>query len=209
MDMKEVSVQLKRIADALEMIAGKAEQSERAMTIPVVEPIPTDPFSTGEAHGEFVRSGYMPEFVNLDGSPSIGYIDLGLPSGTKWASQNMAGYYTFEEAKLKFGDDLPTKADFEELLQETMKEWDSLRIGAHIMGLGGSILLPARGYIEPNERFLRNCGASGAYWSATRGMDNDSGTYLFLSASNIRTLEGDKDKKFSVRLVKHRKNENS
>ncbi len=35
------------------------------------------------------------------------YIDLGLPSGTLWATENEEGYFTFDEAVEKYGDSLP------------------------------------------------------------------------------------------------------
>lgn len=38
------------------------------------------------------------------------YVDLGLPSKTKWKSQNEKGFYTIKEAMSQFGDRLPTKA---------------------------------------------------------------------------------------------------
>ncbi len=41
------------------------------------------------------------------------YVDLGLPSGTKWKSVNEAGdengFYTYDEAIKAFGNKLPTK----------------------------------------------------------------------------------------------------
>lgn len=48
------------------------------------------------------------------------YVDLGLPSGTKWKSVNETGgtngVYTFREALAAFGNRLPTKERFVELL---------------------------------------------------------------------------------------------
>ena len=52
-------------------------------------------------------------------TPDTDYVDLGLPSGTKWKSANETGgyngFYTFDEAVSTFGDKLPTKEQFEEL----------------------------------------------------------------------------------------------
>ena len=47
---------------------------------------------------------------------STGYTDLGLPSGTKWKNFNATGFYTYDEAVSKFGNRLPTKEQWEELL---------------------------------------------------------------------------------------------
>ena len=43
------------------------------------------------------------------------YVDLRLPSGTKWKSSNETGFYTYEKAVNTFGDKLPTKKQCEEL----------------------------------------------------------------------------------------------
>ena len=45
-----------------------------------------------------------------------GYVDLGLPSGTLWKGKNEGGWYTYEEAISMFGNLLPTKEQFEELI---------------------------------------------------------------------------------------------
>ena len=45
-----------------------------------------------------------------------GWVDLGLPSGTLWKSKDEVGYYTYDDAVRRFGGNLPTKEQFEELL---------------------------------------------------------------------------------------------
>lgn len=93
-----------------------------------------------------------------------GYVDLGLPSGTLWKKENEGRkYYTYDEAISKFGDNLPTKEQFEELNSEC--EWIWVRKGYEIIGPNGnSIFLPAAGF--------RNCigevvHSTAAYWSCT------------------------------------------
>lgn len=44
------------------------------------------------------------------------FVDLGLPSGTLWASENESGYYNWVDAHWKFGDALPRVLDFMELV---------------------------------------------------------------------------------------------
>lgn len=97
------------------------------------------------------------------------YIDLGLPSGTLWAEQNETdngGYFTYDEAVAKFGDCLPTKEDFEELLEHCWKRWDNERKGLEFMGNNGAkLFLSAAGYrLSPEVFNVQNCGY---YWSAT------------------------------------------
>ena len=53
-----------------------------------------------------------------------GYVDLGLPSGTLWKDQNeIAGLYTYEQAMEKFGNELPTKEQLEELQTSCRWTW--------------------------------------------------------------------------------------
>lgn len=42
---------------------------------------------------------------------------MGLPSGTLWASENEEGYFTFDEAVEKFGNNLPARWQFCELVE--------------------------------------------------------------------------------------------
>lgn len=94
------------------------------------------------------------------------YIDLGLPSGNLWAAENEEGYYTFDEAVAKFGDCLPTKDDFEELLEHCWKRWDNERKGLEFMGDNGAkIFLPASGFRNGSD--VGNMQGNGYYWSAT------------------------------------------
>lgn len=94
------------------------------------------------------------------------YIDLGLPSGTLWAAENEEGYYTFDEAVAKFGDNMPTKDDFEELVAHCWKRWDDERKGLEFMGDNGAkIFLPASGFRNGSD--VSNMQGNGYYWSAT------------------------------------------
>ena len=43
------------------------------------------------------------------------YIDLGLPSGILWATENAEGYYTYDKAKEQSGELLPKPKAFQEL----------------------------------------------------------------------------------------------
>ena len=80
-------------------------------------------------------------------SKKIEFIDLGLPSGRTWASENAEGYYTYDEAKEKFGDLLPKPEAFEELWRECRWLWDVKNKGMIVVGPNkNTIFLPALGY---------------------------------------------------------------
>jgi hypothetical protein len=105
--------------------------------------------------------------------PDPVYVDLGLPSGTLWKSENEStqvgrdkGIYTFDEAVETFGDQLPTIAQWRELVSEC--EWKH-EIGYTVVGPNGnSITLttyPATRYCNGN---IDNGSSHRArYWSST------------------------------------------
>lgn len=73
------------------------------------------------------------------------YVDLRLPSGTKWKSSNETGFYTYEKAVNTFGDKLPTKKQCEELKDKCKWTWNGN--GYKVTGPNGqSIVLPASGF---------------------------------------------------------------
>lgn len=125
-------------------------------------------------------------------------VDLGLPSGRKWANRNVgqglidvpADYgflMDFDSAQqfpLPEGWKVPSKEDFKELCDHCTHEWvdkDGLR-GMRFTGKNGnSIFLPAAGYTwfdeEDHGTTLYDRGAYGYYWSSG-----------FYSASNACSL---------------------
>lgn len=92
------------------------------------------------------------------------YVDLGLPSGTKWKDKNEVGFFTYDQAMSRFGSNVPEKWQWQELISNC--EWIWTDGGYKVVGRNGnSIFLPAKGMIndEGNLRFS-DCGY---YWSAT------------------------------------------
>lgn len=101
----------------------------------------------------------------------MGYVDLGLPSGTLWKDKNESGaFYTYNEAMKAFGSELPTKEQFEEI--ESSCNWTWTGNGYKIVGpSGASITLPAAGYRYGSDVIY--FGSCGFYWSSTPdGSDN-------------------------------------
>lgn len=128
------------------------------------------------------------------------YIDLGLPSGNLWAEQNEEGYYTFDEAVAKFGDCLPTKEDFEELVAHCWKRWDNERKGMELMSDNGAkIFFPALGWVC-NEKSL---DTDSCYcWTDTEYNDK-FGYYVRFNESGCSSLTcGYMSDKNTVRLIK-------
>lgn len=90
-----------------------------------------------------------------------GWVDLGLPSGTWWKDKNEDGYYTFKQATSKFSNNLPTKTQFEELIN--FCEWSRTERDFKVTGPNGqSITLPAKGMGDKTGYY-----SNGYYWSST------------------------------------------
>ena len=93
----------------------------------------------------------------------IGYVDLGLSSGTYWKETNESGFYNYDNAVSKFGDKLPTKEQLEELINECKWIWTGN--GCTVIGPSGDfITLPAAGFGEC-EGNIGLEGLFGGYWA--------------------------------------------
>lgn len=133
------------------------------------------------------------------------FIDLGLPSGTLWATENAIKngltHFIFSQAITAFGNHVPDAAQMNELFRECSWAWDNDRRGYNVVGKNGnSIFLPADGLRCGSKIF--SVGIYGDYWTRT-GFDIDNARNLAFNAGNI-----DANGRyymsygFSVRLVK-------
>jgi hypothetical protein len=101
---------------------------------------------TGSAEDDYVAVDTVDEaYVDSEtGATLQQYVDLGLPSGTRWNDQNEEGFYTFDEAVEQFGASLPTKEQLEELKDKCT--WTRTGDGYKVEGPNGNhIYLPAAG----------------------------------------------------------------
>lgn len=65
-----------------------------------------------------------------------GYVDLGLPSGTKWNSQHQSDKYSFDRALNVFGNSLPSYQQVEELFKNCA--WERYGNGYIVTGANGN-----------------------------------------------------------------------
>ena len=147
--------------------------------------------------------------IQTDSEPHINsgaFIDLGLPSGTLWATENETNYYPFDGATEKFGDSLPTKKQWEELITLCKKEW--IKNDIHITGYkfigpnGNFIFLPAAGYCN-RDGCVRGVNFYGSYWSAT-SKDSDHAWSFYLQSDSVYMRNDRRYDGESVRLVKNK-----
>ena len=113
------------------------------------------------------------------------YVDLGLPSGTCWRNSNEGGdnaRYTYNEAVSRFGNNLPTKQQLEELKNKCTWTWTGN--GYKVTGPNGeSITLPAAGVRACNGG-VNHVGTLGIYWSSTP-YDSDFAWRLYFGSSEV------------------------
>jgi len=134
------------------------------------------------------------------------YVDLGLTSGTQWKSMNEMnpqdpenGFYTYDEAVATFGNKLPTKEQWMELVNECTWTWTGM--GYRVVGYNGkSIVLSAAGYRDCN-RSVDFVGSRGYYWSSTPN-DSDYAWGLRFGSSEVYVNGYSRCYGQSVRLVR-------
>ena len=127
------------------------------------------------------------------------YVDLGLPSKTKWRASNEGDrLYDYSEAMKKYGAHLPTEQQWEELLEECLWTWTGK--GYKVTGPNKkSITLPAGGYriCEGNVYYV---GLTGRYWSQSSDGEEKAVSMNFNSGAR-RIYSSYRCYGFSVRLV--------
>jgi len=177
------------------------------------------------------------------------WVDLGLPSGTKWATCNIGattsehhgeyfawaettpildktspknkvrgkwmsgigGSAKYDAATALWGEGwkMPTKANFQELLEHCTWEWTTLgRIkGCKVTSKinGNYIFLPAAGNMPPNYSytFPNGLNKSTAYWASTPSKDENNihADGLLLSEKTVGTSIPDRREGFPIRPV--------
>ena len=107
---------------------------------------------------------HQAQMAGLSNPDRYTFVDLGLPSGRLWATENAPGFYTFDEAVDTFGELLPKGSAMVELIEESEVSWNREKKGLDITGPNGNtIFLPADGYRWGME--VKNVKLEGDYWT--------------------------------------------
>ena len=121
-------------------------------------------------------------FTTLDEQEIAGYVDFGLPSGTLWAEESAGtGYYTINEAKAEYGNRLPTKEQWQELIDNCNWEWKDDEKGYLVSSKTDpktNIFLDTFGYMNSNGEII-NALSRGYYWSRTEENDKTLGHIVY------------------------------
>ena len=137
---------------------------------------------------------HQAQMAGLSNPDRYTFVDLGLPSGRLWATENAPGFYTFDEAVDTFGELLPKGSAIVELIEESTCIWNDEKKGLDITGPNGStIFLPAAGYTwgSPDVKAKDN---EGNYWTRMPYSQTYARSLLFGSggvyplSSNYRSL---------------------
>ena len=107
---------------------------------------------------------HQAQMAGLSNPDRYTFVDLGLPSGRLWATENAPGFYTFDEAVDTFGELLPKGSAMVELIEESTCTWNDEKKGLDITGPNGNtIFLPADGYRWGRE--AKDVKLEGDYWT--------------------------------------------
>ena len=138
---------------------------------------------------------------------NLQFVDLGLPSGKLWATENVKdengdeAFFSFDDSVNAFGKNLPSKEDWKELFDNSSYSWNEERKGYDVTGPNGnSIFLPAAGY-----RYgvgVYGVGSNGRYWSSSVGNKDNAYDVRFGSGYLYPQDFNYCYKGFSVRLVR-------
>ena len=132
-----------------------------------------------------------------------GYVDLGLPSGTIWKTSNERGLLTHNDASSRFYKQMPSKKDFNELME--LCTWTWTGNGYTVQGPNGnSIMLPAAGFSSCENLYMGG-GRVGSYWSSIN--DGPNAWYLHFTipqgnpSGDYHLGSSQRCQKRSIRLV--------
>lgn len=136
------------------------------------------------------------------------WVDLGLPSGRLWASQNEEGYHQFNEATKTYGNQLPPIEAWNELFEYCSRKWDDKHKGYILTGPNGNTLfLPAKGWQHWNEETkelsggdVYSVGFHGLYWSSSLLNMTDARGVCFHDGGVDPQYDDNRLLGFSVRL---------
>ena len=146
----------------------------------------------------------------VDWKSNFKWVDLGLPSGTLWADENIYnsdnphGFWSWDDImRSPYREYVPNREQMLELVDNCWWEWDDKKRGGIFVSKDdkNNILLPAEG-IQTNSTLVWYGDVAGFYWSSSI-RDNGTGFHLEFDENRaITDRSGSRERMMSVRLVK-------
>jgi len=125
----------------------------------------------------FLRLGTTVKNYKTEDEREPIYVDLGLPSGKKWAFRSVPGFWSFDKAKETFGNALPSVEEWKELFENTDKRLCEQTMELFLMSgkTQRYIVLPIAGALQTNgEKWdMETIERFGNYWSGDGCPDTD------------------------------------
>ena len=109
------------------------------------------------------------------------WVDMGLPSGTLWASEPEDGYFTYTEAVEQFGRNLPTKWQWEELLHSCIMDITADGDFELTGKSGAKLIIRAKGWIYKNGKVANT---SNGYYQTFNNFDRKYSWYTMVTFPN-------------------------
>ena len=138
------------------------------------------------------------------------YVDLGLPSGTLWKNQNEVnpnhkfGLFTFNQAIDMYGQQLPTREQWQELLDKCTWSWTYE--GFKVVGNNKNyIIIPAEGAMDDMDKEPYGIGEDGNYWTSAPSGTRDAWAFEFEAGGKDIGIDNNLSQEtyISVRLVQN------
>lgn len=115
------------------------------------------------------------------------WVDLGLPSGTLWASVPEENFYKWDDAVRIFGVNIPSEWQWKELIDSC--SWEDVDNGWLAIGKNGnSIFIPATGIANIDGKINHPSRDYGFYWSSKKINKKKAYGVFFDSAESISTI---------------------
>lgn len=146
-------------------------------------------WTNGESYAESMAFSSFQE-TQPEGKDNVivrDWVDLGLPSGTLWASVPENDYYKWDEAMQIFGVNIPSVWQWKELIDSC--SWEDTDNGWLAIGKNGnSIFIPVTGIANNSGKISHPTIDCGFYWSSKRINTKKAYGAYFDSAKSISTI---------------------
>lgn len=128
----------------------------------------------------YMESYFARILAEEEKSIPYGYVDLGLPSGTLWKNENEDGFFSDDDARDAYGNQLPTKKQWDELGSYCNWTWNGN--GYWVENNNHAIFLPAAYPCAEEYEIVRHIGS---YLSSDVDPERSSPWILYFDGESL------------------------